>query len=253
MSDLLVALQLYTVRDRTAQDFKGTVRQVAQMGYKAVEFAGYGNLNANEMMALLKETGLRAVATHVGLNRLDQNLEGEIDYCLTIGCPYLIVPSLPSELHRAENLSKLAERFNAIGRRCQERGLAFAYHNHNFEFEQVDGRYFLDRLRDLTNPALVKFELDTYWAAYAGVDPIAYLRSSAGRIPLIHVKDMTPDRHYTEVGDGILDESGICKAARDAGTQFFIVEHDQPTIPSLESARRSLENLNKILSTLDEA
>ncbi len=251
MSDLLVALQLYTVRDLTARDFKGTVRQVAQMGYPAVEFAGYGNLHASEMAALLKETGLRAIATHVALSRLDQDLEGEIDYCLTIGCPYLIVPWLPPELRGADSLSKLADRFNAIGRRCQERGLTFAYHNHNFEFEQVDGRYLLDRLRDLTNPAQVKFELDTYWAAYAGVDPITYLRSSAGRVPLIHVKDMTPDRHYTEVGDGILDEMGICKAARDAGAQIYVVEHDQPTIPSLESARRSLENLRKILSALD--
>jgi sugar phosphate isomerase/epimerase len=251
MSDLLVALQLYTVRDLTAQDFKGTVREVARMGYPAVEFAGYGNLSASEMAALLKGTGLRAAATHVALSRLDQDLEGEIDYCLTIGCPYLIVPSLPPELRGAENLGKLADRFNAIGSNCQEHGITFAYHNHNFEFEQVDGRYLLDRLRDLTNPALVKFELDTYWAAFAGVDPIAYLHNIAGRVPLIHVKDMTPDRHYTEVGDGILDEAGICKAARDAGTQIYIVEHDQPTIPSLESARRSLENLNRILSTLN--
>ncbi|QBD79794.1 sugar phosphate isomerase/epimerase [Ktedonosporobacter rubrisoli] len=246
MSEKLVALQLYTVRDETARDFKGTIRRVASLGYPAVEFAGYGDLSAAETKDLLKETGLRGVSTHVGWSELEKNLDYHINYCLEIGCPHLVLPSLPHEWHNADSFRTLAPQMNEIGRRCQERGLSFGYHNHDFEFQQSDGQYLLDILFSATDPALVSFELDTYWAAYAGVDPIAYLRQHAGRIPLIHLKDMTADRHYTEVGDGTLDIAGICRAAQESGTRFYIVEHDAPTIPSLESARRSLENLRKL-------
>jgi sugar phosphate isomerase/epimerase len=245
MSDLLVGLQLYTVRDQTAQDFTGTIRRVAEMGYKGVEFAGYGGLSASELAALLKEAGLQAAGTHVGLGIIQDNLEQAIDYCLEIGCPNLIVPYVQPDLLSGGYFQELAELFNKIGRRCQERGLAFAFHNHNGEFTQADGKYLLDILLDNTDPAYLKLELDSYWAAYAGADPIAYLGKRSGRVPLVHMKDMTAQRTFTEVGDGTLDIAGIIKAAQAAGTQWFIVENDAPSIPSLESARRSLENLRK--------
>ncbi len=245
MSDLLVGLQLYTVRDQTAQNFKGTIRRVAEMGYKGVEFAGYGGLSGSELTALLKETGLQAAGTHVALGIIQNDLEQAIDYCLEIGCSNLIVPHLQQELLNGESFHELAQLFNKIGRRCQERGLTFAFHNHNGEFAQADGKYLLDILLDNTDPAYLKLELDSYWAAYAGVDPIAYLGKRSGRVQFVHMKDMTEQRTFTEVGDGTLDIAGIIKAAQAAGTQWFIVENDAPSIPSLESARRSLENLRK--------
>lgn len=245
MSDLLVGLQLYTVRDETAKDFKGTVRRVAELGYTGVEFAGYGDLSASEMSALLKETGLRAAGTHVSLPAIQNDLEREIDYCLEIGCSNLVVPYVQPDLLSGDYVRDLAQQFNKFGRRCQEQGLTFAYHNHNGEFGQADGKYLLDILLDNTDPAYLKLELDSYWAAYAGVDPIAYLEKRRGRVQLVHMKDMTAQRTFTEVGDGTLNTAGIIKAAQAAGTQWFIVENDAPSIPSLESARRSLENLRK--------
>ena len=154
-----------------------------------------------------------------------------------------MLPWLPTEQRRPEALRALAPRLNEFGRRCRERGVTFGYHNHNFEFERSDGAYLLDVLLDSTDPALVNLELDAYWAAYAGVDPSAYLRQRAGRVPLVHLKDMAPDRTFTEVGDGTLDMAAIMEAAREGGARWFIVENDKPQIPSLESARRSLENL----------
>jgi sugar phosphate isomerase/epimerase len=245
MSNLLVGLQLYTVRDQTAQDFKGTIRRVAELGYDGVEFAGYGNLSASETSALLKETRLRAAGTHVSLAAIQNNLEQEIDYCLEIGCPNLIVPYVQPDLLSGEYVRELAQQFNKIGRRCNERGLTFAFHNHNGEFVQADGKYLLDILLDNTDSAYLKLELDSYWATYAGADPIAYLAKRSGRVPLIHMKDMTEQRTFTEVGDGTLNIAGIIQAAQAAGTQWFLVENDAPSIPSLESARRSLENLRK--------
>ena len=238
-----VALELYTVRDETARDFAGTLRKVASIGYPGVEFAGYGNLGAKEMKALLTETGLHAFATHVRLDAIEQNLAQEIAYCKEIECPLLILPSLPHEMHTAESFRQLAPRLNTFGQQCREQGITFGYHNHDFEFAQHDGETLMNILLSSTDSSLVKLELDVYWAAYAGVDPVTLLRQNANRIPIIHLKDMTPERTFTEVGAGTLPISEIIQAARDSGTQVFAVENDAPTIPSLESAKRSLENL----------
>jgi sugar phosphate isomerase/epimerase len=248
MSNRSIALQLYTVRDETARDFQATIRYVAKLGYDAVEFAGYGNLSADEMVALLTETGLRVAGTHVGWDALENNLEDQIDYCLAIGSRNITLPYLGNEWYTGEKFKTLAPQLNKFGRIAQEKGLTFSYHNHAHEFVQgEDGRYLLDMLLDSTDPAYVKLELDTYWAAYAGVDPIAYLHKRAGRVALIHLKDMTPERTFTEVGDGILNTVGICQAAEESGVEWYIIENDAPALPSLNSIERSLANLRKIL------
>ncbi len=173
MNKLQVALELYTVRDETSRDFAGTLRRVAQMGYAGVEFAGYGNLSSQEMSALLAETRLRVAGTHLGLDALQgPQLDASIRYCLDIGCPIIVLPSLANEWRTREGMQALAPRLNAIGRQCQEYSITFAYHNHDFEFTRVDGVYLLDYLLQATDPSLVKIELDVYWAAYAGVDPV---------------------------------------------------------------------------------
>ncbi len=246
MAAIPVALELYTVRDETARDFAGTLRRVAEIGYGAVEFAGYGGLSAAQMSALLGETGLRAAATHVGLAALEANIEAEIEYCLAIDCRYLVLPWLPPEQRTPAHFTALAPRLNEFGRRCQERGLTFGYHNHDFEFETADGAYLLDHLLDATDPQLVNLELDVYCAAFAGVDPAAYISNRSGRVPLVHLKDMDAERRFTEVGDGTLDLQAIFSAAEQNGSAWYIVENDAPRMPSLESARRSLENLRAL-------
>lgn len=247
MKSSQVALELYTVRDQTKHDFAGTLRRVAQLGYTAVEFAGYGGLTAQEMTALLAETKLRVAGTHIGLQALEQDLEREIAYCLDIGCSFLVLPWLAAEWRNVEALRRLAPRLNEIGQRCYEHGITFAYHNHDFDFAQHDGRYLLDDLLRATNPSLVLLELDAYWAAYANVDPVTYLQQHIGRIPLVHLKDMTPERTFTEVGNGIMDYKAICAAAQESGVQWYIVENDSPLIPSLESAKRSLDYLSSLV------
>ena len=239
-----VALQLYTVRDETARDFAGTLRRVAALGYKAVEFAGYGGLSAAQQRDLLAETGLTAASTHVGLDILAHTPDDAIAYCKAIDCRYLVLPGLPNERRNPEALRALAPRLDDLGRRCQEQGITFGYHNHDWEFAgHADGTALLDLLLDATDPALVALELDAYWASYAGADPVAYLQRRTGRVPLVHLKDMTPERTFAEVGDGTLDMGALIAAARAAGARWYVVENDAPTIPSLESARRSLSNL----------
>lgn len=248
MNKKSIALQLYTVRDETAREFQATIRHVAKLGYDGVEFAGYGDLSSGEMTALLTETGLRAAGSHVRWDALENSISDEIDYCLAIGSRNITLPYLGNEWYTGEKFKTLATQLNNFGRAAQEKGLTFSYHNHAHEFAQgEDGRYLLDMLLDSTDPSYVKLELDTYWAAYGGVDPIAYLHKRAGRVPLIHLKDMTSERTFTEVGDGTLDIKGICKAAEESGVEWYIVENDAPTLPSLQSIERSLKNLQKIL------
>lgn len=241
MRNLNVALQLYTVRDEAARDFAGTLRRVAEIGYPGVEFAGYGNLTAPELVALLAETGLHPLSTHLALDLLDgAHLDASIDYCCEIGCSSIVLPWLANEWRTREGMLALAPRLNAIGQRCQEQGITFAYHNHDFEFARVDGALLFDSLLQATDPALVKIELDVYWAAYAGLDPLAYLHTLADRLALVHLKDMAPDRSMTEVGKGTLDMQGMWTFAQERGL-WGIVENDHPRIPSLESARISFE------------
>ena len=241
MNDLQIALELYTVRDETKQDFAGTLQRVSHIGYAGVEFAGYGNLTSVEMSALLAETKLKAVSTHLGLDALEnQQLRASIRYCKDIGCSFIVLPSLPKEWRTQEGIRVLSPRLDAIGRQCQEHGITFGYHNHDFEFTRVDAIYLLDYLLQTTDPSLVKIELDVYWAAYAGVDPVLYLQVLADRVVLVHLKDMAADRSMTEVGKGILNMQQICAFAQDRGL-WGIVEHDYPQIPSLESARISFE------------
>ena len=212
---------------------------------QAVEFAGYGGLSSSEITSLLRETGMRAASTHVGLTDLEADLDGQIDFCKAIGCSHLVLPWLPAESRGVEFLRALAPRLNEFGSRCREQGISFCYHNHNFEFVTVENTLLLDVLLDATDPALVSLELDVYWAAFAGQDPVAYLRRRGDRVQLVHMKDMasTPERGFTEVGDGTLDLRSVIAAADQAGAQWFIVENDAPKMASLESARRSLANL----------
>ncbi|GHO47501.1 sugar phosphate isomerase/epimerase family protein [Ktedonospora formicarum] len=245
----IIALQLYTVRDETARDFAGTLRRVSELGYPAVEFADYGGLSIPQMQALLAETGLQALSSHISLESLEQRFEQETAYALAIGCPTLIVPWLPPHQRTTEALTMLAGTLNHLGRKARACGLTLGYHNHDFEFAPISDKnptLVLDYLIEQTDPASVSFELDTYWAAFAGVDPVEYLQRHAGRVTLVHVKDMTPERTFTEVGAGILPIAEIVAAARTSGVQGFLVENDQPRIPSLESAKRSLQFLRML-------
>lgn len=240
---MTIALQLYTVRDETAKDFANTLRRVAALGYTAVEFAGYGDLSGQQMRALLTETGLQALSSHVPLDHLKHHCEREIEYAQTIGCSFIVVPWLAPAQRTAETWPALTETLNSIGQAARAQGITLCYHNHDFEFAPFgadNSTFVLDYLLDHTDPASVSLELDTYWAAYAGVDPINYLHQHHGRVPLVHIKDMTPERTFTEAGAGTLPISAIVAAARAGGAQGYIVENDQPSIPSLESAERSL-------------
>ncbi len=248
MANVPIALQLYTVRDELAKDFRGTVRKVAQIGYAGVELAGTGGLTADEMANLLAETGLKLAGSHVGLQPLESSLDEVIAYNVAIRNPYVGVPMLPREMHNPEGFRRAASIMNSVAPTLQEAGLTLYYHNHAFEFEVVDGERGIDILLTETDPGLVKFECDVYWVHYGGDDPAKLIRDNSGRFPLIHLKDMVgvgDKRTFAEVGEGTIDFQPIFEASEAQGAAWYIVEQDICAGPSLESARISFENLKK--------
>lgn len=248
MMQVPIALQLYTVRDQTAQDFPGTVRQVAEMGYAGVEFAGTGGLSAEALRDLLAETGLKPAGNHTGIDQFEQTIDQVIAFNQTIGNKFVGVPYMPKEYQNPAGFRWAAATMNRIGAQLKQAGMVLYYHNHAFEFDVVDGERGIDILYKETDPDLVKMEIDVYWVHYGGEDPAALMRANSGRFPLIHLKDMTvtdDKRTFTEVGEGIIDFQPIFAAAEAQGAEWYIVEQDICARPSLESARLSLENLKK--------
>ena len=249
MSKLPVALQLYTVRDELQKDFVGTIRQVAEIGYSSVEFAGTGGLAAEELAALLVELGLKAVGPHVGIGELETNLEETVDYFAEVGVPYLICPYLPEPYRAPAKIDETCVLFDRAGKACQERGIQFCYHNHNFEFDiKIDGKTLFDTIFDRTDPSWVKSEVDVYWVQFAGYDPGTIIHARPGRFPLIHLKDMTAGNNptFAEVGEGIIDMQAIFAASEASGAEWYIVEQDRCQRPTLDSARLSFDNLKRM-------
>jgi sugar phosphate isomerase/epimerase len=243
-----VGLQLYTVRDELRTDFAGTLREVAKIGYPAVQLAGYGGMPASQLKGLLDDLGLAAAGSHVNFDALDSQTDEEIEYCLALGTPDVIVPAMPQAFRgSADGFRRLAEAMNRIGARCRELNARLSYHNHAFEFERFDGQYGLDLLLSSTDPKLVNLEPDVYWIRHADVDPSAYIRKYARRTPVIHLKDMTAgaDHTYAEVGEGILDWPAIFAACDASQAEIYVVEQDRCARPALESAAISLRHLRE--------
>lgn len=249
MKRMGIGLQLYTLRQETANDFEGTLRQVAAMGYEAVEFAGYGGMPAQDMQKLLKELGLQTIGSHIPLKRLQQALDEEIDYLQTIGGRYAICPWLaPEDRSGTQAWQRLFAHLNAIGSRVRSRGLMLAYHNHDFEFhDRIGEQTVFDALFASVRPDDLQVELDTGWVQYSGFDPVSYLATYAGRTPLVHLKDYLRDSDTgtgiptVELGKGELPLMSIIGAASDAGAEWLIVEQDRCVKPPLESAAESME------------
>ena len=253
MKRLPVALQLYSVREQLKDDFRRVVHQVVEMGYDGVQFAGYGGLSAQEMRALLQESGVQPAGTHTGLNVLESSLDQEIDYNLEIGNKWIICPSLPESRRKDhDGWREIAVSLNKIGERCRERGALLGYHNHSFEFPQIPdappGERGIDVLLGQTDTELVFWEPDVYWVHKGGEDPVTMIRQYAGRVPITHLKDETKDERKTfaEVGEGSLDFNAILAASEEADVEWHCVEQDRCDRDPLESVALSLRNLHRL-------
>lgn len=243
-----IGLQLYTVRSLMNRDMPGTIAAVAAAGYREVEFAGYFGRTPAEVRELLSAHGLTAPSTHLGLDAVREQFGATADAAHAIGIRYLTVASLDMRtIKSADDWKRTADVFNDAGRRSKAAGLRFAYHNHAVEFTPVDGVVPMDLLVGGTDPSLVAFELDLFWAMKAGQDPRAYFERHPGRFEMVHVKDVTaaPASDMTDVGSGVMDWKRIFAAHKTAGIRHYFVEHDSPADP-MQSIRRSADYLKTL-------
>jgi sugar phosphate isomerase/epimerase len=241
-----IALQLYTLRQEMEEDFIGTLKKIADLGYMGVEFAGFGGFSASVLKSYLDDFGLKPVGAHIGIEELKSNLDELIAYNIQLGNKYIICPFASYE--GKEDYVKMAELLKDIGRKLKASGLQLCYHNHAHEFTSYEGEYGLDFIYNKVNEEILKTEIDTYWVAYAGLDPVQYVSKYAGRTPLLHIKDMenSEKREFAEIGNGTINIKAIAEQAAKNGTEWLIVEQDKCKREPLESVRISIENLRKM-------
>jgi sugar phosphate isomerase/epimerase len=239
-----IALQLYTVRRLAADDLAGTLAAVAAAGYRAVELAGLPETPPDEVARLLDGAGLRVVAAHEGIERLRDDFADVADRLTGVGCPRVIVPWMPEEDRRTtDDVRRFAAELGGFAERLTERGMGLGYHNHAFEFEPLDGTTVWDVLLAELQPG-IELELDVYWAAVGGRDPVAEILANPERVRLLHMKDMAPGAEPKDApaGQGVLPFPAIVDAARSAGVDWFVVEQDEPE-DALEDVARALQYL----------
>ncbi|QAS53336.1 sugar phosphate isomerase/epimerase family protein [Halobacillus litoralis] len=246
MSTIPFAVQLYTLRKETAEDFAGTLRKVADLGFEAVEFAGFGEMTAREVKNLLDKLNLKAAASHVPLEELKNHLPQVLEDQKTIGSTYVVCPFI--EKRQEEDYRTLIRDLNDIGEACQKEGITLCYHNHDFELEPfTDGRKPLDLIFQETDEDRVKAEFDIYWLQKAGEQPSEWIDRYQGRAPLIHLKDMTLDEEqfFAELGTGGVDLDTIFVLGEKVGVKWWIVEQDESRTSPLESLEISMNYLKE--------
>lgn len=268
---LPIGLQLYSVRNEMEKDFAGTLKKVAEMGYKGVEFAGLFGKSAEEIKALLEENGLAAVSAHVPLAEMLQDLDKVIETYRAIGCKYIAIPYVDEKYRPGtEDYPETLKKIEAIGKKCKENGLVLMYHNHDFEFVKIGEKYGIDVMYETVPAEYLQTELDTCWVNVGGENPADFISKYSGRTPVVHLKDFVmagkekPKKLYALIGIdddeeqaseeafsfkpcgyGVQDMPAIIAASEKSGAEWLIVEQDNPDRGNTEltAVKKSIDYL----------
>lgn len=271
-----VGIQLYSVKTAMGKDPADAIAQVLDIGYRNLEVAnhradqdygvGFG-ISAPEVNALIRPAGAQIVGAHLSPLKAE-NTEKVLDFHAEIGNKNIIMPM--SFFSGKDDVLRLCEEYNALGEKCKSRGMRFLYHNHFHEFSVLDGEEVIKTMLDNTQPDLVYFELDTYWAMRAGMDPLAVIRNLGSRLVMLHQKDYPKGRAadanlfdridrttpvtmemfmqygdptlFTEIGTGVMDIQAIIDAGNQAGVEYIVLEQDATQLDDeMESVRLSME------------
>lgn len=283
-----VGLQVYSLRDLIGQDPKLTLETVAKIGYRHIETFGvdvannsFWGLKVEELKKILDDNKLATYSGHYDMSKYldpkstdDESIDRYIEIAKSLGQKYIIAPVTP--MHNINGLSPAdyqyaAEQLNKAGEKAKNAGLKIGYHNHFWEFRDFpNGTKGLDILIALTEPDLVCFELDLYWAEKSGINPLSYFEKYPGRFPMWHLKDMDKgyaepiigekyDKapldsifsqiKYTEVGTGAINYINLAAGAEKAGLEYTFVEQDDIYLPNkFESIKKSYDYVQKFLA-----
>ncbi len=240
---MILAVQLYTLRDELKLDFKGTLKKVAELGYKGVEFAGFYDIPALEMKQLLDELSLVPVGSHTGLDLLEQDFNNVVKYNEIIGNKNIVIPSAP--MRTIADLNKTSERLMILEKKLVAEGLLLHYHNHDFEFAMEKNEYLLDLLYQKVGNLYP--EIDTHWVQRANVNPIDYVKKYQKRLKLVHLKDLVVNNgkmEFAPLGKGIMKIKEIISVV--SGAYALIVENDLPQNGGLKDIEISINYLKEV-------
>ncbi|MFZ5825452.1 MAG: sugar phosphate isomerase/epimerase family protein [Bacillota bacterium] len=246
-----IGVQLYTLRNEARQDFPSVLRALSEMGYEGVEFAGLQGWPLEQIVAVLRETGLVTAGMHVPYARLMTDLPAVVAEAEALGCRTLVCPWLPLEMRNEATYRQLRKELNQVAEALAGSGLRLSYHNHDFEFAvEIDGQTALEYLLEPVPGNRILAEIDVYWAQKAGLNPAAFIQPYRGRMPLIHLKDMTPDElgSFAEIGTGQVEFRPILAWCQEAGVEWLVVEQDLCAGSPFDSVRLSLQNLRGLLT-----
>jgi sugar phosphate isomerase/epimerase len=242
-------VQLYSVRKEMLADATGTLKQLAKIGFKELESARsdkghYYGLKPKEIKKIAADLGMTLRSGHA---HVDKNWQRTVAEAVEAGQEYLICSSMPTHGQTIENYQKTADTFNKAAEECKKHRLIFGYHNHEEEFEKVNGQVLYDILLERTDPKLVKMEMDLGWIVVTGNDPFKYFQKYPNRFPLWHLKDMDlTKKQSTEFGKGAVDIKKLMANGKKAGMKYFFVEQEEYTVSAFDSLQHDYNYLKAL-------
>ncbi len=257
--NMKIGIQLYSIREIIGKDVDGFLAKIAAAGYSDVETYGgqFFGLEPKAFKALLVKNHLTSYSGHYTVDKYllsngpDEDVKVQIDKAKGVGQEYMTVSSFShANVKTTDDYKKVAERFNAAGEICKKAGIKLGYHNHNTEFDPLNGGISgYDVLLKETDPKLLHMELDLYWAVRGGQDPVEMFKKYPGRFEMWHVKDMDKSKtnRNTEIGNGSIDFKKIFAHAKLSGMKRFYMEQENFDIDPIESITKSSKYIKDTL------
>lgn len=246
-----IGLQLYSLRDAMKADAMGTLKTVADMGWKTLEAANYGDgkiygMTPEDFKKVVKDMGMKMTSAHLGGPNYSKDKHTEavdwwkkaLDDHEKVGVKFLVKPSMPIP-KTLDELKMWCDFYNAIGEETAKAGVMFGFHNHAREFEKIEGEIMYDYMIKNTNPKNVFFEMDVYWVMKGGYNAVDYMTKYSDRFPVLHIKD------EKEIGEsGLIDFKPIYETAYKNGLEDSFVEVERYNFEPIVSVKKSYEYLN---------
>jgi len=238
-----IAIQLYTVREACAKDFIDTLKKIADIGYKGVEFAGLHGHSPQEIAKVVADLGMMVASSHTKLPT-KENVAEVVDEQKTLGNKRIVTGMGPDQFKTLDDCKRAAEAFNAGAELVKSEGMEVGYHNHWWEFEKIDGKIPHEVMFSHTADNVFA-QLDVYWVATGGCDPVEIVGKMKSRVPLLHVKDgpLVKGEPHTAVGSGVMDMHAIIGAADPNVLDWLIVELDSCATDMMDAAEESYRYL----------
>ena len=252
-----IGVQMYSLRDMLKTDYEGAVKALGEIGYTSVEAADYRDgkfygKNPEDFKKDIENAGMKVVSSHTSRKLTSKELEtGDFSESLKwwdeaiaahkkAGMKYIVMPSMPHKNITEKDVKRYCDYFNAVGKKCAEAGIAFGYHNHNFEFRKFNDKYMLDYLIENTDPKYVFFQMDVYWIVRGQNSPVDYLKKYPNRFKLLHLKD------HRELGQsGMVGFDAIFRSLKGTAVEGVFIEVEKYSFDPVKSCKISYDYINK--------